>query len=68
MYSGAADAHQQEQMMTILDKTIGRFAESRKRRLGMRAVAQLPDYLLSDVGFTRNWRGELQKLPEGYLR
>ena len=54
--------------MSIFDKTIGRLAESRKRSRGMRAIAQLPDYLLSDVGFTRNWRGELQKLPEGQLR
>jgi len=54
--------------MSIFGITVRRIAEARKRRIGMRAIAEMPDYLLADVGLTRDWRGDLQKLPAGFVR
>ena len=54
--------------MSILRTTVRRVAEARRRRAGMRTIAELPDYLLADLGLMRDWRGDLQKLPAGFVR
>jgi uncharacterized protein YjiS (DUF1127 family) len=42
-----------------------RMMEARRRRQTRRLVAELPDRMLNDIGFARDWRGAVVRLPEG---
>jgi hypothetical protein len=54
--------------MTILGTALQRMAAARKLRRDMRDMADMPDYLLADIGYNRDWRGNLHKVPYGNQR
>jgi hypothetical protein len=43
-------------------------AAARKLRREMRDMADMPEYLLADIGYARDWRGKLQRVPYSHGR
>src|SRR4051794_1925428 len=44
----------------------GRIAAAHRRRQTMLVLDGLPDYMLKDIGYSRDWRGAPRRMPHGF--